>query len=215
MKSEKLPFFEFVKPSAVVIIQTSNPKEPVLIFKQLGSPFYAEAPLGNGSLAYNDFLVYWNGNFLNHTLPDCINDSQREFFQMLIKESFTTHHWWEDFPDGCIEMPLAILKKSEFQLSRVPLLKNVRNILRNLDLLSEKRGKFKTPSDFLISRDKDVIDIYIKLGQPKRMPIKRMWAMAEQKGKELFPNDKNRAYQYDLSDRQIRNIINKFLTPST
>jgi len=125
MKNKKPPFFEFVKPSAVVIIQTSNPKEPVLIFKQLGSPFYAEAPLGNGSLAYNDFLVYWNGNFLNHTFLIASTIVRKNFFKCLLENLSPTHHWWEDFPDGCIEMPLAILKKSEFQYPELPFSKTL------------------------------------------------------------------------------------------
>jgi len=51
------------------------------------------------------FWLYWNGNFLNHTLPDCINDSQKEFFFKCLLENLSPHIIGGDFPDGCIEMP--------------------------------------------------------------------------------------------------------------
>jgi len=204
-------FFEYARPNAVVIIPIKK-SEPVLIFKHLGVPFYRESNFGhNNRIAINDFKVYWKGKFLNHNLPVCIENGQRNFFNMLIENKFHTHHWWEDFPDDCIEMPISILMKYQIQLSGSSLLKDVKTILKKIDVLYERRGKNKNPSEFLLQRDVDLINIYIDLGSPRRLPIKEIKHQLKILGSKLYHTDDQKAYKYDLSDRQLRYSIKKFL----
>jgi len=53
-----------------------------------------------------------------------------------------------------------------------------------------------------------------KLGQPKRIPIKRICDMAKQKGKQLFRMMRIEPTNMTFPIGKLRNIINKFLTTS-
>jgi hypothetical protein len=203
-------FFKHARPTAVVIIPIKN-EEPVLIFKHLGAPFYRESSFGhNNKIAINDFKVYWKGKFLDHKFPNCIQEEHIGFFKMLIKNTFQTHQWGEDFPDGCLEMPIAILMKYDIQLRGTSILADARKILRKNNLLLERRGRIKTLPEFIRQRDAHIIKTYSELGSPQRIPMKKIMKTLRLLGGELFPKDEQQASKYDLSERQIRNVIEKF-----